>query len=304
MAPRDYGYLVGLSALWGSSYLFIKIALEGHVAPAEIVLGRLLMAAAVLYLVARAQGLRLPRSGRAWRAFAVMGLVGTAAPFSLISWGETQIDSSLAAILNATVPIATVLLAHFWTRDERLTVGRVAGVLIGFAGVMVLAGNAALGGHSDALLGVLALLLSSVCYGIAAIFARGAFRGVPPVVASTGQMLLGALFMAVPGAAATLSARQAPAPGALAAVAALALLGTVGAYLLYYRLLLRVGPTRTSLTTYLLSAFAVVYGALFLHEAITVRLLIGFALIVLGVVVVNGHIGPHRGARGHAAAAR
>jgi drug/metabolite transporter (DMT)-like permease len=304
MAPRDYGYLVGLSALWGSSYLFIKIALEGHVAPAEIVLGRLLMATVVLYLVVRAQGLRLPRAGRAWRAFAVMGLVGTAAPFSLISWGETRIDSSLAAILNATVPIATVLLAHFWTRDERLTVGRVAGVLIGFAGVVVLAGNAALGGHSDTLLGVLALLLSSVCYGIAAIFARGAFRGVPPVVASTGQMLLGALFMAVPGGAATLSARQAPAPGALAAVAALALLGTVGAYLLYYRLLLRVGPTRTSLATYLLSAFAVVYGALFLHEAITVRLLIGFALIVLGVVVVNGHIGPHPAARGRAAAAR
>ena len=304
MAPREYGYLVGLSALWGSSYLFIKIALEGHVAPAEIVLGRLLMATAVLYLVARAQGLRLPRLGHTWRSFAVMGLVGTAAPFSLISWGETQIDSSLAAILNATVPIATVLLAHFWTRDERLTIGRVVGVLIGFAGVVVLAGNATLGGHSGALFGVLALLLSSVCYGIAAIFARGAFRGVPPVVASTGQMLLGAVFMVVPGAVATLSARQAPAPGALAAVAALALLGTVGAYLLYYRLLLRVGPTRTSLTTYLLSAFAVVYGALFLHEAITVRLLIGFALIVLGVVVVNGPIRPPRSARGHAAAAR
>ena len=273
-------------------------------APAEIVLGRLILATAVLYLVARAQGLRLPRTGRTWRAFAVMGLVGTAAPFSLISWGETRIDSSLAGILNATVPIATILLAHFWTRDERLTVGRVAGVLIGFAGVVVLAGNATLGGQSGALFGVLALLLSSVCYGTAGIFARGAFRGVPPVIASTGQMLLGAGFMAVPGVTATVSARQAPAPGALAAVAALALLGTVGAYLLYYRLLLRVGPTRTSLTTYLLSAFAVVYGALFLHEAITVRLLIGFALIVLGVVVGNGHIRPHRAARGRAVAAR
>src|SRR5919197_25827 len=222
MAPRDYGYLVGLSALWGSSYLFIKIALEGHVAPAEIVLGRLILATAVLYPVARAQGLRLPRSGRAWRAFAVMGLVGTAAPFSLISWGETRIDSSLAAILNATVPIATVLLAHFWTRDERLTIGRVAGVLIGFAGVVVLAGNASVGDHSGALLGVLALLLSSVCYGLANIFARGAFRGVPPVVASTGQMLLGAVFMAVPGEAAKLWHRQAPPHGALAAMEALA----------------------------------------------------------------------------------
>jgi drug/metabolite transporter (DMT)-like permease len=170
--------------------------------------------------------------------------------------------------------------------------------------VVVLAGNAALGGHSGTLLSVLALLLSSVCYGIAAIFARGAIGGVPPVVASTGQMLMGSVFMAVPGVAATLSARQAPAPGALAAVAALALLGTVGAFLLYYRQLLRVGPTRTSLMTYLLSAFAVVYGALFLHEAVTGRLLIGFALIVLGVVVVNGHVRLSRAARGHAAAAR
>ena len=294
MAPLDYGYLLGLSALWGSSYLFIKIAVDGHLAPAELVLLRLVLAAVVLYLVARAQGLRLPRERRLWRAFAVMGLVGSAMPFTLISWGETMIDSSLAAILNATVPIITVLLAHFWTRNERLSVTRLLGVLIGFAGVVVLVGTSSARGHSAALLGVALLLVSSLCYSVVAIYARGAFQGVPAVLASTGQMLWGAIFMAVPGLVSGVAARQAPTAGAVAATAALALLGTVGAYLLYYRLIARVGATRTTMSTYLLPAFAVVYGALFLHEPVGLRLLIGFALILAGVAVVSGRLWPPR----------
>lgn len=294
MAPLDYAYLLGLSALWGSSYLFIKIAVDGHLAPTELVLLRLLLAAAVLYLVARAQGLRLPREWRLWRAFAVMGLVGAAMPFTLISWGETMIDSSLAAILNATVPIITVLLAHFWTRSERLTATRLLGVVIGFAGVVVLVGASSAHGHSIALLGVAALLVSSLCYSAVAIYARGAFHNVPAVLASTGQMLFGAIFLAVPGIIAGATSRQAPAPAAVAATVALAMLGTVGAYLLYYRLIARVGATRTTMSTYLLPAFAVVYGALFLHEEVGPRLLLGFALILAGVAVVSGRLWPPR----------
>ena len=198
---------------------------------------RLVLATAVLYLVARLQRLRLPRDRRTWRSFAIMGLVGTALPFVLISWGETTLDSSLAAVLNATVPIATVLLSHYWTRQERLTPARVAGVLVRFLGVVVVVGNVSL--HTGGLggLGVAALLLSSLCYGVSAIFARGAFQGVAPVVASTGQMLCGALYMVIPGTISALAERQAPEAGAVAAMVALALLGTVGAYLLYYRLI-------------------------------------------------------------------
>lgn len=286
----DYAYLLGLSALWGSSYLFIKIAVEGGLAPAELVFVRLVIAAVVLLAVARLRGLRLPRGSRPWRSFAIMGLVGTAAPFTLIAWGETRITSSLAAILNATVPIATILLAHFWTRQERLTPMRAVGILIGFAGVVVLTGNVSLSGGGGALLGVVALLASSVCYGVASTFARAAFQDVPPVIASTGQMVCGAVFMAAPGIAGGFAARGAPSLGAIAAMVALALLGTVGAYLLYYRLIARVGATRTATSTYLLPAFAVVYGALFLREPIGWRLLAGFALILLGVAFVSGRI--------------
>jgi drug/metabolite transporter (DMT)-like permease len=152
------------------------------------------------------------------------------------------------------------------------------------------------GGHSSALIGVAALLLSSLCYGIANTFARGAFQDIPAVVAATGQMLLGGLFMAGPGIAAARAEHAVASPGAWAAVAALALLGTVGAYLLYYQLIARIGSTRTSSTTYLLPAFAAFYGAIFLHERLNLWILAGFALILLGVAAVNGRVRPLRGA--------
>ena len=288
MAPRDYAYLLGLSALWGSSYLFIKIAVDGYLSPPELILLRLLIATIVLYLVVRWRGQRLPRERRVWRSFAVMGLVGAAMPFLLIAWGETMMDSSLAAILNATVPIMTVLLAHVLTRTERLTPTRLLGVLLGFVGVLVLVAGPSARGHAAQWPGVVALLVASLCYAFVAIFARSNLRDVPPELASTGQMFFGAIFLAVPGAVATVTARHAPEMGALAAMLALALLGTVGAYLLYYRLIARVGATRTTMSTYLLPVFAVVYGALFLHEPVGPRLLLGFALILLGVAVVNG----------------
>jgi drug/metabolite transporter (DMT)-like permease len=290
VAALDWAFLLILSALWGSSYPFIKVALEGHIGPFEIVLLRLVIATVVLYGIVRLQGFGLPRTARAWRSFAIMGLVGTAAPFFFISWGETRIDSSLAAILSATVPFFTVLLAHVWMPDERLTVRSVAGIVVGFLGVIVLVGNVRLGGASSALPGVISLLLSSLCYGIANIFARNAFRDVPPVIASTGQMLLGATFIAVPGGATALAASQPPTLEGLLAVTGLALLGTVTAYLVYYRLIARVGSSRTSTVAYLLPAFAVLYGAFLLQEAVTMRLVIGFALILLGVAVVNGNV--------------
>jgi len=285
---RDYIELLGLSALWGASYLFIKIALDGGFDPVALVCVRLVIAAALLYAVARRRGLPFPRDRRVWRAWAVMGLIGTALPFVLVSWGETHIDSSLAAILNATVPIFTVGLAHVWGgADERITLARIVGAAIGFAGVVVVVGDIHLATHPGALLGVGAVLLSSFCYAVSPIYARGAFRGVPPVFSAMGQMGVGALYTAVPAVLGAASAHRFPAPGAVAAMLALTVLGTVGAYLLYYSLLARIGPTRTTSSTYLLPVFAVVYGAVFLQEPIGLRLLLGFALIVAGVVFIT-----------------
>ncbi len=288
MGRRDYGDLLGLSALWGASYLFIKIALDGGFDPVALVCVRLILAAALLYVVARGRGLPFPRDRHVWRAWAVMGLVGTALPFVLVSWGETHIDSSLAAILNATVPIFTVGLAHVWGgADERITPARIGGAAIGFVGVVVVVGDIRLATHPGALLGVGAVLLSSFCYAVSPIYARGAFRGVPPVYSAMGQMSVGALYTAIPAVLGAAGAHRFPAPGAIAAMLALSILGTVGAYLLYYSLLARIGPTRTTTSTYLLPVFAVVYGAVFLQEPIGTRLLLGFALIVVGVVFIT-----------------
>lgn len=288
MERRDYLDLLGLSALWGSSYLFIKIALDGGFDPVALVFVRLILASALLFAVARGRGLPFPRDRRVWRAWAVMGLIGTALPFVLVSWGETHIDSSLAAILNATVPIFTVGLAHVWGGvDERVTPARIGGAAIGFVGVVVVVGDIHLAAHPDALLGVGAVLLSSFCYAVSPIYARGAFRGVPPEFAAMGQMGMGAVYTAVPALLGAIGAHRFPAPGAVAAMLALSILGTVGAYLLYYRLLARIGPTRTTTSTYLLPVFAVIYGAVFLQEPIGARLLLGFALIVAGVVFIT-----------------
>lgn len=302
MAGRDYAYLFGLSALWGSSYLFVKIADDGNLAPALLVLLRVGLATTVLFLTIKIRGLRLPGQWRVWRSFAIMGAIGAASPFLLIAWGETAIDSSLAAILNATVPIFTVLLAHYWTRLERLTMARVAGIVIGFTGVVVLVGNASISAHGLALRGVAALLLSSLCYGIANNFARRSLIDVAPEVAAMGQMLFAAVCLAIPGIIAALTTHRPATTGALAAAVALALFGTAGAYLLYYRLISRVGSTRTASVAYLLPVFAVVYGSIFLHEQISVRLLFGFALILLGVAVVNGRVGASSAGKSVAAA--
>jgi drug/metabolite transporter (DMT)-like permease len=267
--------------------LFIKIGVQ-ELAPETLVALRLIIASLVLLGVLYARGLRLPGRWRTWVDFLFLGVVGLIFPYLLITWSEQSIPSGMAAILNATTPLFSVLVAYFWTREERLSGLKLLGVALGFAGVVVAVGVEELDLARADTQAQLAVLAAAACYGIAGIYGRRAFRGIPALVPATGQMLMGALLI-TPYA---LLVRGVPSPlpsaTALSAVLALAVLGTAMAYILLYWLMERIGATRTSMVTYLLPPFALVYGALFLHEQIALNAVLGLGLVIVGILLANG----------------
>jgi drug/metabolite transporter (DMT)-like permease len=289
MQTRYLGALVLLGAVWGASFLFIKVGVA-ELLPGTLVAIRLIVAALVLLGVLYARGLRLPARLRVWGDFLFTGVVGLVLPYLLITWGEQHIASGMAAILNATTPLFTLLLTYVWTQEERLNGLKLLGVAVGFVGVVVAVGVENLSLTDADALSHLAVLLAALCYGISGIYSRRAFRGLSPLVPAAGQMLAGALVI-TPLALAWGGLPSMPSPLALGAVLALAVFGTALAYILLYWLLERLGATRTVMVTYLLPPFALVYGALFLHEAITLGALLGLGLVVAGILLSNGVIG-------------
>jgi len=286
MQPRYIGALLLLGAVWGASFLFIKVGVS-EIAPHMLVALRLMIAAILLLAVLSMRGLRLPSRLRTWGDFLFTGVVGLVMPYLLITWGEQHIASGMAAILNATTPLFSVLLAYFWTREEQLSGPRLLGVALGFVRVVVAVGVGNLSLSSADTQAHLAVLLAALCYAITGIYSRRAFRGMSPLVPATGQMLAGALVIA-PIALALRGIPVAPSPLAIGSLLALALFGTAIAYILLYWLLDRLGGTRTSMVTYLLPPFALFYGALFLREAITLDALLGLGLVVAGILLTNG----------------
>jgi drug/metabolite transporter (DMT)-like permease len=186
MGAIEWLLLIALSVLWGGTFLFAEIALE-EVRPFTLVLGRVGIAALILVVVVYATGHRMPRSWTAWLPFLIMGALNNLIPFSLIVWGQTAIASGLAAILNATTPLFTVVLAHVLTPDERMTPGRLSGVVLGLLGVALMIGPAALAGLGVAVVAQLACLAAALSYALAGIFGRR-FRGTPPLVTAAGQV--------------------------------------------------------------------------------------------------------------------
>ena len=289
MKARDLTDLLLLAALWGGSFLFMRYAAPAFGAVPLMWL-RVAIASTCLLplLIARGQGGELaPRAG----AMAVMGLTNSALPFVLIAWATLSITAGLAAILNATTPIFTAIVAALWLR-ERLTAVRLVGLLLGLAGVVVLAADKAdfkPGGSGWALLASLGAALS---YGFAANYARRFVTGVPALVNATGSQVAATLVL-TPFAIAFWPVQT---PGALAWGAALALgLGcTALAYLLYFRLLARVGPARAVTVTYLVPVFATVWGALLLGESFTLRMGLGGAVVLAGTALATGLWQPGR----------
>jgi drug/metabolite transporter (DMT)-like permease len=279
--------LAFLAAVWGASYMFIKVAVE-EIEPTAMMFFRLVIAAALLtpFVLVR-EGARsgLRDLASAWRAGLVLGTVNAALPFTLIAWGETHIDSGVAAIANATVPLFVVLLAIRVRPSERVTGARLAGVLLGFAGVVVLAG-AQPGGGWWAAAGTLAVVTASLAYAVGGLYGQGATASASAPVLATASMIVGALVL-LPFAAVQLPTEP-PGWKAVASVVALAVAGTTLAQIVVFRMLRLHGATRMSLVTYLLPVTALAYGAILLDEQLTVAVLAGLALILPGVALASG----------------
>jgi drug/metabolite transporter (DMT)-like permease len=284
MSAVDWVTLVTLSVLWGGSFFFAKIAV-GELPPLTVALGRVAIAAALLIVLARATGVALPdRRG----PFIVMGLLNNALPFSLIFWGQTHIASGLAAILNATTPLFTVLVAHFATADEKLNVARLAGVAAGFAGVVVMLGPDLLRDLGAAVAAQLACLGAAISYAFAGIYGRR-FRGEPALRVAAGQLIASSAMLAPLVIVLDRPWQLAP-PGANAwgALVALATLSTALGYLLYFRILARAGATNVLLVTFLIPVSAILLGTLLLGEALAMRHLVGMAAIAVGLAAIDG----------------
>jgi len=289
MSLLDWSLLLALSILWGGSFFFVGVAVKA-LPPFTIVLLRVAIAAVALHVVLRLGRTAMPWNGKTWLAFFGMGLLNNAIPFSLIVWGQTHIASGLASILNATTPLFTVLIAHVLTGDERLTKGRIAGVLIGLTGVIVLIGPQALAGLGQDVMAQLAILGAAISYGFATIFGRRFRRvGVPPLATAAGQVTASSLLL-LPLALAvdrpwTLAWPDLPVWGA---VAGLALLSTALAYVMYFRVLASAGAVNLSLVTFLIPPSAILLGVVFLGERLVATDFLGLALIGLGLAAIDG----------------
>jgi drug/metabolite transporter (DMT)-like permease len=275
MDRRSWFLLLGLSAIWGGSYLLIKIGLR-DLSPEMVAFARIALAAVVLLAIAARRGALVALRGR-FRWVATLGAIQVAGPFLLISAGERSISSSLAGILVATTPIFTALLALRLDPEERSEGMRLVGVGIGIAGVVAIFGLD-IGGSG--LLGGLAVVLASLGYAVGGFIFKARFADAPPLGVVAGVMAASALMLLVP-AAVTLPS-GAPGLGPVAAVVALGLFGTGLAFVVFYYLIATVGPARTMLVSYVAPGFAVVYGAWFLSEPITVGKVVGLAAVLVG----------------------
>ncbi|MEL6266337.1 MAG: DMT family transporter [Pseudomonadota bacterium] len=299
MTAAVWTMLVGLSVLWGGSFFFVEIAVT-VLPPLLLVWLRVAIAFAVLALFLAAVGRRPPLDRESLVAFAGMGLLNNVVPFTLISWGQTEIASGLAAILNALTPVSTMLLAHLATTDEKLTRARGLGVVLGLAGVVVLVGPGALAGLGTAVLAQVAVLGATLSYGLASLWGRRFRRlGIDPVEAATGQLAASTAILTLP--ALVLTAPWAlPAPGVTvwAAMLGLGTLSTALAYVLFFRVLQRAGAGNVMLVTLMVPPSAILLGWLVLDERLGPEHLAGMALIAAGLVVIDGRLAARVSATG------
>ena len=309
MTRKQLGALLLLGAIWGASFLFIKLAVQrpeapNNFPPVTLVGIRMGLAAIVLYAIMKLRGLRFP--WHRWRGLGVLGLINASLPYFFFSWGEQHINSNLAAIYNATSPLWSVLLAWFFVREERLPGLRNIGVALGFAGVVFLFSGSLTGARGSdrlALWGEIACIAAGFCYAMGNMWTRRRLRGITPLALATGQLIFGT-FWALPlivGVERPWSI--APTGAAIAALATLSLLGTAVAMLLFFWLLGQVGSTRTAQVTYLLPIFGLFWGRL-IGEPITSRIAGSLLLILLGIIVVNGGLEWAVGRRQAAASSR
>jgi drug/metabolite transporter (DMT)-like permease len=277
---REVVLLLTLASIWGASFLFIKLGVD-EVEPAVVVLGRLVVGVAVLVPVVLLRG-AIPGLRAMWIPCVVLGALNNAVPYWLIAFAETRIDSGLAAVIQAAAPILTVVLATRIDPSQRVRGLRLVGVAVGFVGVALLVGVQ----EGSQLVGALAVLGTATCYAVSVLYAGRTVRSFPPLEVAIGQLGVGML-LALPFGLAQLPS-EAPPAKAVAAIVALGALSTGVAYLLYFTLIARAGASRAILVTYLVPAFALVYGTVFLDEPVTLSALAGLVLILGGTALGTG----------------
>ena len=289
----DWGLLLALGLMWGTSYVFIKLGVQS-LGTFTLIAGRLGIGLSLLVAVVGLAREPLPRSPRIYGHLIVMAVINIVLPFALITTAERSVDSNLAAILNGTVPLFAILFAALFLHDEPMTLNRLGGLIVGYLGVIVLVSKTLLGGGAGSSIeGELALVASAVCYGAGAVYARRNVRGLRPMIPALFQV--GFAFVIV----ATIALLTEPVASgwtgdAVVAVLWLGLLGSGLAYLVNFRLLSRIGATRTSLVAYLLPVVGIISSALMFGEQVDIRLIAGTALVLAGVALVNSHRGERR----------
>jgi drug/metabolite transporter (DMT)-like permease len=296
MTALEWAMLTALAALWGGAFFFNAIAVK-ELPVLTVVVARVALAALALLAVLKIAGVHLPGGRPEWAAFFAMGLLNNAIPFVLIVWGQTHIASGVASILNAATPLFTVLLAHLMTKDEKVTGGRIFGVLAGLVGVAILIGSDAVQALGTGVMAQLACVAAAVSYAFAGIFGRR-FRamGVAPMATAAGQLVASSVLL-VPVMLAIDRPWSLPVPAAhtIAALIALAILSTAFGYVLYFRLLANAGATNLLLVTFLIPLAAILLGTAFLGETLQARHIAGMAMIGLGLAAIDGR--PWRAAR-------
>ncbi|MDW3184112.1 DMT family transporter [Roseobacter sp.] len=289
LSTKTWAALILLAMIWGASFLSIRIALN-EIGPLTSVAHRTFWAMLVLWLVVAVMRLPIPRDPAVWMAFLIMGLLNNVIPFGLMAWGQLHIETGLTSILNAATAVFGVITAAIFFADERLSLRKAIGVTLGFIGVATVIGLENLRNFDLQSLAQLAVLGGTISYALASVWGRKTLSGLSPQVAAAG-MLTGSTLVTLPLALLA----EGPikfdlAPVTLIAIAYYAVIATAGAYLLYYYVLARAGSGNLMLVTLLITPFAILLGALVLDEALSPNVYGGFALLALGLAVLDGRL--------------
>jgi drug/metabolite transporter (DMT)-like permease len=291
MGAAEWGLLIILSLLWGGSFFFIGVAVK-ELPPMTIILLRVAIAAAVLMAALLVMRIPFPLGRAAWLSFLTMGLLNNVIPQSLIAWGQVSIPGGLASILNATTPLFGVVVAHYFTQDEKLTANKLAGLVIGIAGVAIMIGPSAFDGLGRGFWAEIAILIASVFYALSGVYGRRFRRmGVDPIATAAGQ-LTGSTLILLPLALIFEQPFSLPMPSLATwqAILGLAIVSTALAYVIFFRILATAGATNLLLVTFLIPVSAIFLGSLFLGERLELRHFIGMAGIAAGLACIDGRL--------------
>ncbi len=286
MKLKHWFAFILLGSVWSASFLWIKIAIQ-EVGPFTLVGIRVVLGALTGILATIFTRTAWPRDRATWVTYAILGVTSVAIPFVLISWGEKTIDSAVAAILNASVPLFTIILAHYILRDDRITVQKIIGLLVGFGGVVVLLSKDLQPGGHNSILGQAAVIIASLFYAGSIVFARTRTEHVPGLVRGAAPLLTASVVMWAIIPVVERPVRLPSLPITWLALVWLGVLGSSLALILWYYLLHEIGPTRTTLVSYIFPLGGVILGVIFLHEQLTWQLFVGALLIIVSVVAVN-----------------